>query len=72
MTIGQRINLARIERDLSIDELAKRAHVSKNTIISWIYRDLHPDIELLTAVADVLEMSLDELAGRKGIKESRQ
>lgn len=65
MTIGQRINLARIERDLSIDELAKRAHVSKNTIISWIYRDVHPDIELLTAVADVLEMSLDELAGRK-------
>ena len=48
-----------------IDELARKSNVSKNTISCWIYRGYHPDIELLIRVADVLEMSLDELTGRK-------
>ena len=64
MTIGQRINLIRYEKDLSLDQLAQKANVSKNTICYWIYRGGHPDIELLCSVADVLEVSLDELAGR--------
>lgn len=65
MTIGQRINFARYERNMALDELAKKSHVSKNTIVGWIYRGSHPDIELLIAVADVLDMSLDELVGRQ-------
>ena len=65
MTIGQRINFARLDRGLTVDELAEKAYVSKNTIAGWIYHGSHPDIELLIAVADVLDMSLDELVGRK-------
>ena len=68
MTIGQRINLIRCERDMSLDQLAEKANVSKNTICSWIYRGVHPDIELLCSVADVLQVSLDELAGRNYTK----
>ena len=65
MTIGQRINLARNNKNITIEELALKSRVSKNTINSWIYRGAHPDIELLVCVADVLEISLDELVGRK-------
>ena len=68
MTIGQRINFARYERNMSLDELAQKSNVSKNTIVGWIYHGSHPDIELLIAVADALEMSLDELVGRKIVK----
>lgn len=64
MTIGERINAARKARGITIDELAKKSYVSRNTIVSWIYYGRHPDIELLICVADVLQMSLDEIVGR--------
>lgn len=64
MTIGQRINLKRNLKDMPVRELAERANISVNTLASWIYRDIHPDIEALCKVADVLECTLDELAGR--------
>lgn len=69
MTIGQRINQARIERGLTIDKLAEIANISRNTIVSWIYRDIHPDIDYLIVVADVFGMTLDELVGRKVAKD---
>lgn len=65
MTVGQHINNARNKRGITIDELAEKANVSRDTICGWIYRDNHPSVVLLMAVADVLEMSLDELVGRE-------
>lgn len=65
MTVGQHINQARLQRGLSLDKLAKKAYVSRHTIVSWIYQDTQPTIELLIAVADVLDISLDELVGRE-------
>ena len=70
MTIGQHINLARLKKELSVRALAEKAFVSQSTIASWIYHGTHPDIELLIAVADVLEISLDELVGREFPKEA--
>lgn len=70
MTIAQHIDLARSKRGLSIRALAEKSYVSQNTIAGWIYRGTHPDIELLIAVADVLEISLDELVGREFPKEA--
>lgn len=67
MTVGTRLNLIRQMRGLTLTELAQKANVSVNTLNSWIYRDVHPDIELLARVADILGCSLDELAGRKKI-----
>ena len=72
MTIGQRINFARYDREMSLDELAEKSNVSKNTIVGWIYRGAHPDIELLIAIADVLDMTLDELVGRNERKDGRR
>lgn len=64
MTIGQHINHARQQRGISIDELAKKALVSRDTITGWIYRGHYPTLDLLISVADVLNIGLDELVGR--------
>ena len=65
MTIGQHINLARNKKDMSLRELAEKADVNYNTLVGWIYQNHHPDIVILISIADVLEISLDELVGRK-------
>ena len=64
MTIGQRINFARYERDMTLDELAVKSNISVHTIKAWIYAGYNPHIEALIQIADALDMSLDELAGR--------
>ena len=65
MTIGQHINLARNKHNMTLEKLAELSGVSKNTIVGWIYHDNHPDVEFLIKVADVLNITLDELVGRK-------
>ena len=64
MTIGQRINLKRNLKGMTLAGLSEEANVPKDTLTSWIYRGVHPDIETLCKIADVLECTLDELAGR--------
>lgn len=64
MTIGQRIDLIRHQKGMSVQQLANKAKISKYTIYSWTYRDIHPDIKTLCRIADVLNCTLDELAGR--------
>jgi len=65
MTIGQRINMIRKEKGLTIQQLADKSDISTHTIISWIYQGHHPDILLLCDLADTLDISLDELVGRQ-------
>lgn len=72
MTVGQRINFARLDRGMTIDELAEKSLVPKDTINAWIYRGYNPHLVAFIAVADVLDMSLDELAGRKERKDGRR
>ena len=64
MTYGQRINFFRNQRDLTIRQLSAMARVAEPTLASWIYRDTHPDIDSLIKLADVFNISLDELVGR--------
>lgn len=55
----------RVLRGISVEELSKRAGVSKGTIYHS-ERDLtYPGVLVLTALADVLGVSLDEYIGRK-------
>jgi transcriptional regulator with XRE-family HTH domain len=65
MTIGQKINIERMKKGLTLKELSDKSNISSSTINSWIYHDSHPDIYLLSDVADVLGLSLDYLAGRE-------
>lgn len=65
MTIGQRINIFRLQRHMTLKELAEAVNISPNTIYYWVYRGAHPDIDSLIMIADFFDMSLDELVGRE-------
>lgn len=65
MTIGQRINIFRLQRDMTMKELAEAISISPNTFHCWVYRGAHPDIDSLIMIADLFDMSLDELVGRE-------
>jgi DNA-binding XRE family transcriptional regulator len=65
MTIGERVNLARKKRRLKWKQLAELTGVSKSTMQYWLYGGNDPHISALIRVADALNVSLDELVGRK-------
>ena len=65
MTVGQCINAVRKRKKMTVQQLADESDISINTIVSWMYHDHHPDIVLLCSVADALNVTLDELIGRK-------
>ena len=64
MTIGQAIKKARTERGYTLRGLAIKSGVSVSTIESWEQDRFAPSAILLSCVADVLDVSLDELIGR--------
>lgn len=67
--IGKCINIARVRRGMTLHELSKKAHISLHTLESWFYHNHTPTIELLCHVADALELSIDEVIGRRRIED---
>ena len=65
ITIGQQVNVIRLKKNVTLKELAEKSGVSEWTMCSWIYQGHTPTVDLLICVADVLNVSLDELVGRK-------
>lgn len=65
-TLGDRIRKARIQYGMSQAELARRIGVSKNTM-NLIESGKTPDpaVSRIRAIADILGISMDYLAGRK-------
>ena len=67
-TLGERIKAIRIERDLTQDELAERADMSRSTLGKYeasIVKD--PSITALIKIADALDVSIDYIVGRTNI-----
>ena len=66
MTVGERIKKRRQSLHLSVMELARRAGLDRRRI--WAYETGRVDLRLFEAacIADVLGLTLDELAGKKG------
>jgi len=63
-SLGEHIQAARKKANISRKQLERRAGLSKSCV-SMIERDLRtPGINVLTAIADVLGLSLDTLVGR--------
>jgi XRE family transcriptional regulator, master regulator for biofilm formation len=60
--IGQRINKLRLEKKISISELAERSGVAKS-YISKLEKGIktNPSIQLLEKVADALEVTIDDI-----------
>lgn len=64
-TIGESIRKARIGKGYSQGELSNKAGVSRSNLTKWELGITFPNIINLIPVADVLEITLDELVGRK-------
>ena len=65
LTIGNAIRKAREARGYSRERLARKAGISQITILQWEHGMFSPTVELLWRVADALDISLDELIGRR-------
>ena len=59
--IGQRIASLRKEQNLTQQELADRLGVTNKAVSKWERGDGLPDISLMTALADALDVTVDEL-----------
>ena len=58
---ADRLSKLRREHGWTQEQLAQRLHVSRQTISSWEKGRTQPDLEGLAEIADVLEISLDDL-----------
>ena len=65
MTIGQAIRKARKAKGYTLMKLAAKSGVSYSTIGYWERGIVCPNVVPLIAVADILNITLDELVGRK-------
>lgn len=65
LTIGEAIKKARLQKGYSRSILAKKANISHQNIFQWETGKTYPNIINLIPVADALNVSLDELVGRR-------
>lgn len=65
LTMGESIKKAREDRSLSRTELSNKSGVMSTTIRAWEQDITNPTIMNIWAVADALDISIDELIGRK-------
>ncbi|MGI5954698.1 helix-turn-helix transcriptional regulator [Dysosmobacter sp.] len=65
MTFSQRLSQARKARGLNQETLAHQVGVSRQAVSKWETGDALPDLPRLLALADALELPLDDLCGRK-------
>jgi transcriptional regulator with XRE-family HTH domain len=63
MNIGDKITALRKEKNLSQTDLGKAAGVSREIIGRYERNEVLPSIEVAAKIADVLEISLDYMAG---------
>lgn len=68
MTIGQAIRKARKAKGYTLEKLADKAGITFTTIGHWERGETSPNVVPLMAVADVLNITLDELIGRSVAK----
>lgn len=61
MTIGTRIQQARVRSGLTQEQAAERLHVSRQTISNWENDKTIPDVAAAQEISRVYEIGLDEL-----------
>lgn len=68
--IGQKLKKFRRDKDLTQEEVAKHLGISFQSISKWERGDGYPDITMLPALANYLEITVDELIGMDEIAAS--
>lgn len=64
-TFGQRLSRLRKEKGLTQEDIAKRIIISPQAVSKWENDISSPDILVLSSLADILGVSVDELLGRQ-------
>lgn len=64
-TFGQRFARLRKNLGLKQDDIAEKVNISAQAVSKWENDLSAPDISLLPELADILNVTLDELLGRK-------
>lgn len=64
-TLAERIHKARIAHRLSQHELAAKVEVTNQAVSAWETGKARPSIDLLVKLADLFQVTLDWLMGRK-------
>lgn len=70
MQIGKIISLSRKRKGISQEELAIRLDVSRQSVSLWETDQTVPTLDKLLALSEILEISMDELFGKKELGKS--
>ena len=62
---SQKLVSLRKEKGLTQSDIAEKLHVSPQAVSKWENGDSMPDIDLLLPLAELLDVSVDELLGRE-------
>lgn len=62
---GENLKILRKQKGFSQEELATRLHVVRQTISKWEKNSSVPDADTLIRLAEILEVSVSELLGKK-------
>lgn len=64
MTLGENLQRLRKEKGLSQEDVAQALFVSRQTISKWETDKAEPGVDNLKALADLYQVTLDQLTGR--------
>ena len=64
-SVGIRIRRFRLEKNMTQDQLAAKIGGDRTSLSSYVHSKRMPDIFVLCRMADIFEVSLDDLVGRK-------
>jgi len=67
-TFGERFSRLRKKLGLTQEDIASKVNISAQAVSKWENDQSAPDISILPTLADILNVSLDELLGREVIK----
>lgn len=66
--LGERIRALRKARNYSQAQMARKLHITQGAISQWENGVTVPAADQLSALADVFEISVDELLGRDAVE----
>lgn len=71
-TFGQRLARLRKEKGLTQEDIANRISISPQAVSKWENDLSTPDIYVLSSLADILGVTVDELLGRDASEETKE
>lgn len=59
MQIGEKLKEGRLNKKMTQEDVSEILHVSRSTVSSWEVNRTYPDLDLLVAMSDLYDLSLD-------------